>query len=69
MLFRDTDTSGTGLTATGTSYQRLWPAQDASWNVVVLVNGSGGVVERHAYDPFGSATVMNGSWSVINKSR
>ncbi|MDB5313221.1 MAG: hypothetical protein JWO38_7423, partial [Gemmataceae bacterium] len=62
MVLRDTDTSGTGLTATGTGYQRLWPAQDANWNVVALVDGTGAVVERYAYDPFGAATVMTASY-------
>ncbi|MDB5313782.1 MAG: hypothetical protein JWO38_7984 [Gemmataceae bacterium] len=68
MVARDADTSGTGLTATGTSYQRLWPATDANYDVVSLVNGSGVAVERYAYDPFGTATVMNGSWSAISGS-
>jgi RHS repeat-associated protein len=68
MIFRETDTSGTGLTATGTSYQRLWPMQDANWNVVGLVNDSGTVVERYAYDPFGAVTVMDGSYGARSSS-
>jgi RHS repeat-associated protein len=32
--------------------------------VVGLVNSSGTVVERYAYDAFGAVTVMNGSWTV-----
>ncbi|WP_161968070.1 RHS repeat domain-containing protein [Fimbriiglobus ruber] len=62
MVDRDTDTSGTGLTATGSGYQRLWPAQDANWNVVALVNGSATVVERYTYQPFGAVTVLDGSY-------
>ena len=62
MVMRETDTSGTGLTATGTSFQRLWPMQDANWNVIGLVDDSGNVVERSAYDPFGAVTVMDGSY-------
>jgi RHS repeat-associated protein len=38
--------------------------QDANWNGSALVNGSGTVVERFAYDPFGKFTVYDGSWTV-----
>jgi RHS repeat-associated protein len=62
MIFRDTDTSGSGLTATGTSYQRLFVLQDANFNVIALVNTSGSVVERYVYDPFGAVTVLTGSY-------
>ncbi|WP_238603038.1 RHS repeat-associated core domain-containing protein [Fimbriiglobus ruber] len=68
MVDRDTDTSGTGLTATGSGYQRLWPAQDANWNVVALVNGSSAVVERYAYAPFGAVTVLDGSYGARSGS-
>jgi RHS repeat-associated protein len=63
MVSRDTDTSGTGLTATGTAYQRLCAAQDINSNVVALVNSAGVVVERFAYDPFGKAKVFDGSYN------
>ncbi|MDB5311546.1 MAG: repeat-associated core domain protein, partial [Gemmataceae bacterium] len=56
------------LTATGTGYHRLWPSTDVNWDVTVLVNSSGVVVERDAYDPFGATTVMNASWSTISGS-
>jgi RHS repeat-associated protein len=62
MILRDRDadgSSGNGLE------ERLWVMQDANWNVTGLVNGSGTVVERYAYDSFGSVTVMNGSWTGI----
>jgi RHS repeat-associated protein len=36
--------------------------------VTTLVNGSGVVVERFAYDPFGAVAVMNASWSGIGSS-
>ncbi len=62
MVDRDTDTSGTGLTATGSSITRLWSINDTNYNVVALVNSSGSVVERYSYDPFGSVTVMTGSY-------
>ena len=64
MIFRDTDTSETGLTATGTSYTRLWAVQDANYNVVALLNNSGTVEERYDYDPFGSVTVMSSTYTV-----
>jgi RHS repeat-associated protein len=64
LVLRDTDTSGTGLTATGSSYTRLWVIQDANWNVVALVNSSGTVVERYDYTPFGQVTVLNADGSV-----
>jgi YD repeat-containing protein len=62
MIMRETDTSGTGLTATGMSFQRLWPLYDANYNVAALLNSSGSVVERYAYDPFGAVNVMDGSY-------
>jgi RHS repeat-associated protein len=68
MIFRDTDTSGTGLTATGTSYQRLFALQDANYNVVALVNSSGSVLERYVYDPFGAVTVLTGSYGSRSSS-
>jgi RHS repeat-associated protein len=39
--------------------------QDANWSVTGLVNSSGVVVERYAYDPFGAVTVMNASWGTL----
>ncbi|OWK35000.1 Alkaline phosphatase [Fimbriiglobus ruber] len=68
MVDRDMDTSGTGLTATGSGYQRLWPAQDANWNVMALVNGSGTVVERYTYSPYGVVSVLDGSYGSRNGS-
>jgi RHS repeat-associated protein len=44
--------------------ERLWAVQDANWNVVALVDGSQAVDERYAYDPFGSTTVYDGSFTV-----
>ncbi len=64
LVLRDTDTSGTGLTATGSSLTRYWVVQDANWNVVALVDGSGTVVERYDYTPFGVVTVLNADGSV-----
>ena len=71
MVDRDTDTSGSGLTPTGSEFSRIWPIQDANYNTVALVvmsDDTATVVERYAYLPFGSVTYMNGSYSVISGS-
>ena len=71
MVDRDTDTSGSGLTATGSEFSRVWPLQDANYNTVALVVMSDGlatVVERYAYLPFGAVTYMNGSYTVESES-
>ena len=59
MVLRDRDTD-----ANGSLEERLWVQQDANWNVTALVNASGTVVERYAYDPFGSATVYDAGYNV-----
>jgi RHS repeat-associated protein len=61
LILRDRDADGNS--ANGLE-ERLWVEQDADWNVTALVDGSGTVVERYAYDAFGGVTVMDGSWSV-----
>jgi RHS repeat-associated protein len=52
----------------GTLNQRLWVQQDANWNVTALVNGSGAVVERDVYSPFGVVSVYSASWSSLGSS-
>jgi YD repeat-containing protein len=52
-VLRDRDTNGDG-----TLDERLWVLQDANYNVVALLDNSGNVVERYAYDPFGQVTVL-----------
>jgi len=52
-------------TTPGTLDERLWAVQDANWNVVALVDGSGAVVERYAYDPFGAVTILNPDYSTV----
>lgn len=59
MVLRDRDTD-----ADGTLDERLWVMQDANFNVTASLDGSGAVVERYAYDPFGGVTVYDASWSV-----
>jgi RHS repeat-associated protein len=59
LILRDRDTDGNGSLE-----ERLWVQQDANFNVTALVNGSGTVVERYAYDPFGVRTVYDASYNV-----
>jgi RHS repeat-associated protein len=58
-ILRDRDTD-----ADGTLDERLWSQQDANWNVTALLNGSGSVVERYTYDPFGSLAVYDASYTL-----
>jgi RHS repeat-associated protein len=59
MIARDRDTD-----ANGSLDERLYALYDANFNVTALVNTSGTVVERYAYDSFGNVTVYDASWSV-----
>jgi RHS repeat-associated protein len=63
LVLRDRDATGGG-----TLSERLWVQQDANWNVTALANGSGSVVERYVYDPYGNVTVTSPSWSVLSGS-
>src|SRR5262249_13386722 len=54
LVMRDRDTDGDG-----TIDQSLWVLQDANYDVTALVAGNGPVVERFAYDPYGSVTVLD----------
>jgi RHS repeat-associated protein len=46
----------------------LWVQQDANWNVTALINGSGSVVERYDYDPYGKQTVLDASFNTRSSS-
>jgi len=52
----------------GTLDERLWIQQDANGDVTALMNGSGSVVERYVYDPYGQVTFLNSSWGTISAS-
>lgn len=58
LVLRDRDTD-----ANGSLDERLWVQQDANWNVTTVVDGTGAVVERYAYDPFGQVTVLDANWA------
>jgi RHS repeat-associated protein len=65
LVLRDRDAdgnNGNGLE------ERLWVQQDANWNVTALVNGSGSVVERYAYDPYGTVVVLSAAWGALSGS-
>ncbi|MFO0811060.1 MAG: RHS repeat-associated core domain-containing protein [Gemmataceae bacterium] len=57
LIYRDRDTN-----ADGELDERLYAQQDAQGNVTALVNTSGTVVERYAYDAYGKATPYTASW-------
>jgi RHS repeat-associated protein len=59
LIARDRDTNGDG-----TLDERLYAVQDANFNVVALFDTSGIVVERYAYDPYGTPTVYDAGWVV-----
>jgi RHS repeat-associated protein len=61
LVERDSNPDGSGhLTL------RLYVQQDANGDVTALVNASGAVVERYAYDPYGSVTVLNpNTWATM----
>jgi RHS repeat-associated protein len=65
LIARDRD--GDGNSANGLE-ERLYAMQDVNWNVVGLVNASGTVVERYAYDSFGGFTILDGSWGSRSSS-
>jgi RHS repeat-associated protein len=47
---------------------RLYATQDANFNLTSIANTSGAVVERYLFDPYGTRTIMNASWTVISSS-
>ena len=60
MVLRDTYSGGVEQAS-----QRLYAQWNANYDVTALVNTSGAVVERYLYDPYGSATVTNASWTPL----
>ncbi|MFT3787347.1 MAG: RHS repeat-associated core domain-containing protein [Tepidisphaeraceae bacterium] len=52
----------------GAAASRQYAQQDANYNVTSLTGTSLTVTERFAYDPYGSATYLNGSWSTQSSS-
>jgi RHS repeat-associated protein len=52
----------------GTLDERLWLQQNANGDVMALVNGSGSIVERYAYDPYGLVTYLNATFGTLSSS-
>jgi RHS repeat-associated protein len=48
--------------------ERLYAQDDANGDVTALLNTTGSVVERYAYDPFGKSTVYTAGWSALGGS-
>jgi RHS repeat-associated protein len=59
LVLRDRDTGGAGLT------ERLWVQQDVHGDVTALVSGTGQVVERYLYSPYGDVLVRGADWSPL----
>jgi RHS repeat-associated protein len=57
MIARDRDTD-----ANGSLDERLYVVHDANFNIVALVDTSGALVERFAYDAFGVFAVLTPAW-------
>ena len=58
-VLRDKNTDADGLC----DDERLYYLGDANFNVTTLVDTAGDAVERYLYDPYGKATIYDGSWS------
>jgi RHS repeat-associated protein len=56
LRWHDSDTDGT-------ADDTLYACDDANMNVTALVDASGTVQERYAYDPYGKVSVFDGSWA------
>jgi len=63
MILRDRDSD-----ANGSLDERLHAVHDANFNVVDLLDTSGTVVERFAYDAFGVFSVLTPAWGARGSS-
>jgi hypothetical protein len=58
LVERDRDTNGDGSLD-----ERLYALQDANFDVTAIADASTGtIVERYSYTPYGTRTIMDGSW-------
>ena len=53
LMLRDRDTTGDG-----TLDERLYALQDANWNMVAVIDTTGDVQERYAYQAYGSTAFL-----------
>jgi RHS repeat-associated protein len=63
MIARDRDSD-----SNGSLEERLYAMHDANFNIVGLIDAGGDVIERFAYDPFGTFEVLDRGWSPIGSS-
>jgi hypothetical protein len=63
VIVRDRDADGNGSLD-----ERLYAVQDANFNKTAVLDTSGSVVERYAYDPFGGFNALDGSWGARGSS-
>jgi RHS repeat-associated protein len=63
LVLRDRSTQNNG-----TLDERLWVQQEANYNVTALYNGSGSVVERYVYDPYGKRTILDANFNTRSSS-
>jgi len=61
-VLRDENKNGDAV-CDGVGDERLFYTQDANYNTTALVSTAGTVVERYAYDPYGKAAVLSGTWT------
>jgi RHS repeat-associated protein len=47
---------------------RFYATQDANFNVTSIANTTGSVAERYLFDPYGTRTILSGSWRAIGDS-
>ena len=50
------------------SSTRLYAMQDANYNCTAIGDTTGSVVERYQFNPYGTRTILDASWSVIGVS-
>jgi RHS repeat-associated protein len=63
LVLRDRSTQNNG-----TLDERLCVQEDANYNVTALINGSGSVVERYVYDPYGKQSVLDANFNTRSSS-
>ena len=58
LVERDRDPNNSGVLS-----ERFYVQLDANRNVTAIINTTGAVQERYAYDPYGSPTFLDPSWT------
>ena len=64
---RDDNSSSGNLGISGSGLgRRLYVQHDANWNITAITDTTGAVKERFIYDPYGTRTLLNASWSATS---